>query len=546
MISALLLSVAASAQQPPSVTIRAETRIVVVDAVVTDERGNHVPGLTASDFTILENGVPQRIAAFSFEDSSAVSAATSSSALADGWKTNRPQEGAGPAVVFLFDCLNTPVADQAYMRQQVADYFRRGALPRGQYAIYVLKKNLDVAQDFTSDPKLLLQGAEHFKPVPPFPSAMANARSVLQQQVAALVAQDMAQDALAALRLIARNVQRFHGRKTIVWLSSGLPAALMDPLMTGPIDYATQVRQTANLLTEAEVSVYPVDVRGLATVQAFDASHSGTGGDAQPVLAPSADRPPIIDLDRRGRGPIGGPTSVGTELGTVADEQNTMELVAIETGGRVAKNRNDLDTAVGETVSDTTTYYSLAYYPANKKWDQKFRRIEVKAARPGLRVLARRGYYALDPEKRDDKQQEKEFIALLLAGGPEASMVDFDAQVAPSSTAGTPHLAIDIRVDPFALQGEDTAEHTTYSLEWHAVVIANDKRRTIAAHTDQQVTTSVAETAIGGLRDRGVPLHANLQVLPGDYVVHLGVRDLRSGKYGTLEVPLTVKQPGKQ
>ena len=65
----------AYAQQPAAAdaadvpVIRAETRLVLVDTVVTDKKGNYVRDLAQKDFKVWEDGKEQPVTSFSFEDS---------------------------------------------------------------------------------------------------------------------------------------------------------------------------------------------------------------------------------------------------------------------------------------------------------------------------------------------------------------------------------------------------------------------------------------------------------------------------------------------
>src|SRR3954471_5807335 len=51
----------------PGLSIRTTTRVVLVDAIVTDGKSQPVAGLAANDFTVLEDGKPQKVSFFSFE-----------------------------------------------------------------------------------------------------------------------------------------------------------------------------------------------------------------------------------------------------------------------------------------------------------------------------------------------------------------------------------------------------------------------------------------------------------------------------------------------
>ena len=75
-----------------------------------------------------------------------------------------------------------------------------------------------------------------------------------------------------------------------------------------------------------------------------------------------------------------------------------MESMAERTGGKTFINRNDIDIGIRTSIDDGSSYYTLDYYPENRQWDGKFRRIDLKVARPQIKLRNRQGYYALAPE----------------------------------------------------------------------------------------------------------------------------------------------------
>ena len=68
-------------------------------------------------------------------------------------------------------------------------------------------------------------------------------------------------------------------------------------------------------------------------------------------------------------------------------------MLASSTGGFAAVNRNDLNGAFDRIVSENSSYYMFGYYSTNERRDGRFRKIEVRVKRPGLRVRSRNGYF---------------------------------------------------------------------------------------------------------------------------------------------------------
>src|ERR1700730_1259499 len=148
-------------QQPPQsgvATLRAGTQLVVVDVVVTDKNQKPVHGLKASDFTLTEENVLQVVKHFEEHVALTPADATKFPALPKfppGVFTNYTPEPVNGAVnLLLLDALNTPVRDQAYVRQQLIAYLN-STPPGTRIAIFGLTSQLTILQSFTSDPALL-------------------------------------------------------------------------------------------------------------------------------------------------------------------------------------------------------------------------------------------------------------------------------------------------------------------------------------------------------------------------------------------------------
>src|SRR5215471_12440135 len=145
-----------------TMTIRANTRLVMVDVVVTDKKGQPVPGLKADDFTIEENGKKQKVAVF-VAPGSAQAAPTPAP---PGILSNRPENvrPAGVPTVLLLDAANSPFKDQAYARSQMLKYVMEQAQNEHPMAVFMLTDHLSVLQQFTSDPQILLAAIKGLKP----------------------------------------------------------------------------------------------------------------------------------------------------------------------------------------------------------------------------------------------------------------------------------------------------------------------------------------------------------------------------------------------
>lgn len=548
---ALWTGLSAAGQQPrahlPSVALRVTTRLVLVDVVVTDKQGRPITDLTADDFTLLEGGKRQPISVFAFESPATRAAAQPPLPLPENVYTNRPEHrrAPGPPTILLLDLLNTAQRDQVFAREKMLEYLQTQLKPDQQYAILALGNELLLLQDFTSDPRLLLTALENYRTqksvqisrgepqqIPPEIAAFTPPKVL--QQLAELNAQQLAEATdervrltLAALRAIARTVQGYPGRKNLVWVSAAFPFTLVPVGLAAQSGesraYATEMRRTANVLADAQVAIYPVDARGLVGV-----AHEAMFSDdlTNPVMDP---RRPINEEELTRRIPV------------VADTHQTMEQIAGDTGGRVFKNRSDIETAIDQVLSDGSTYYTLGYYPENEEWDGKFRRLEVRLARKGLQARHRRGYYATDPMQAWQDEPDKDALLRAALTDPlPPTAVTFLASVPPAASPGPAEVEITFTVDARTVAFEMLDDGSRQaSLDLLAVAYSAAADPVAASRT---FGLRLPPEAYAEAAQRGLLFRLPLSLPPGDYELRLLVRDNRTGLTGRVDLPYSVPQ----
>jgi VWFA-related protein len=448
-LTLLLTGLSLQAQTPaspiPVPTIRANTRMILVSLIATNKAGP-VTDLTAQECSVFENGKVQKLAAFAFEKP-VLSEQKEASPLPPNVYTNRPSylKSSGPLTILLLDSLNTPTVDQTYFRRELLLYLGNQVQPGQRLAVFALGDELHLLQDFTSDTKLLRAAVERFTPktsqelrqdetfMPPPPKEGRSSASYLRmlrtlKQLHAdrgeVTTNQRVVATLAAIRTIARSVAGYPGRKNLIWVSSSFPLVYQAQLAfssetTRPVFYRTyerELRQAANIMGDAQISIYPVDARGLVGAEIVDASN------------------PMRDES--------GKTYSGAELGALVDRSSDERLVAqasmLEvadlTGGRAFINRNGIDNAVALSVADGSSYYTLAYYPSNKTWHGEFRTIHIRVARKGVQLRYRSGYYATNAGE-EAGNRDAELMQALRSDAPPAIMVIFDAKVLPEASA---------------------------------------------------------------------------------------------------------------
>ena len=536
--------------------LKSITRLVVVDVVAADHNGA-VTDLQRDDFTILEDGKEQKIRVFNFQQprkSESGTAAVVPPKLPENVYSNAARFNASSALnVVLMDALNTNLPHQAYVRDQMIRYLEK--MPEGQpVAVYTLGSKLTLLQDFTNDPTVLKKivkelkgktsalldnpaGGPETELLPAgladsgmLPGQMLESMQRFEQERVAFQTDLRVRYTLNALNSIARSLSGYPGRKNLIWISEAFPISI-DPNMelsdafAGTRNYGQQIAEAADALIDAQIAMYPIDARGLEPNSMFDASNSG-----RDKFGRSMSRP----------GRLG--TAISNENAQIQNAHGAMQEVADRTGGRAFYNTNAIDEAIRKSIEDGSTYYTLAYYPENKNWNGKFRKIQVKVNRSGLKLRHRMGYYAVDPTQFADQGQKRQMEAFDLALNPDspiATGLPFNALVIPPVEKAPKTVRVNFGVDPHAISFErqaDGLEHASLECTVQAFTakgkLIKGELSTIKAALKPETFARVMEGAF--------PCQQAIDLEPGNYYLRLGVRDERTGLIGTTNAKVAV------
>ena len=230
----------------------AETRLVLVDSVVTDKKGNYVKDLTQKDFKVWEDGKEQPVTSFSYEESA-------------GSPTNaRPHY-----MVLFFDNSTMDRGDQAQARVAAAKFIDANAGPDRLIAVAEFGGTVHISQNFTADADRLKQVVMGIKnsTVSPNGDSSATVASIAPPSLGPSLSNAEAdfgvRSVLLALRSLAKSMSSVPGRKTLVMLTSGFP---LNP------EYQSELTAVVDTCNKSNVAIYPIDVRGLV-VPSLPGSH---------------------------------------------------------------------------------------------------------------------------------------------------------------------------------------------------------------------------------------------------------------------------------
>jgi VWFA-related protein len=490
VIAGLLVSLVIAqepAQQQPLPKFRTGVDAVLLDVTVLDRQRRPVRGLTASDFTVLEDGKPQPIVSFEELDSP-----EPDGSLVPWMREVAPDVRTNDAdnrriVVLVLDDGLISFRD----RERVKDVGRRivdQLGPADQVAV-IYTGNNSKSQEFTNDRALLRRTIERFVDTTVGGSAMQNS--------------------IQTLKKVTQSLLALPNRRKAMIVVSPLAINFGDPNS----DLGFQMQDALRHALRANVTIYPINPAGLEVPMVGGAAAPGQGGR---TLASSVDA---------GADPLG----------------DTARVMANETGGFAVTSSNTFDTQIRQIFRETGSYYLLGFQSAHT--DGKFRRLEVRTAREGLTVRTRNGYEAAKPDKNAKSEKDSEPLALVKALATVLPTPDVPMRVVVAPFAGVGKravvtIALGVQ-QPAPPEGEGIAER----VELLSNAFDMSYRRRAAYRQTVQLKLRAAE----GSGDAKYEILSKLELDPGRYQLRFAARSALLGKSGSvyqdLEVPDFTKAP---
>ena len=275
---------------------------------------------------------------------------------------------------------------------------------------------------------------------------------------------------LEVLESVCRGLSGITGRKALFLVSDGFIAGL-----SAGSGLSFDMRRIADAATRAGVVVYALDTRGL-------------------IGLPPALRAESLNVVR--------PATAGViEIMARRSEEGmraAMNAIAVDTGGFLVENTNDLRAGLRTIAKDTETYYLLAYEPTNTKRDGGFRRIEVRLpAVRGVKVRTRSGYFAADDRRvlasataadaaRREEQRRAEMGAALGALAPLTAIPVRLAADFVSRDGAAGEVVVNGRVDVGALPFVRRDDRRLATVETVAVVLDETGRVAATLETERR------------------------------------------------------------
>lgn len=569
-------SVQAPAGAGPSV-LRAESRVVRIDVVVTDKKGNYVHDLKTSDFHVYDNDKEQPIVNFSFG-----SAASSASAAERHY------------MVLFFDDSTMAMSDQPRARQAALKFIDANAGPDRVMAVVDFTGALRIMQNFTADPDRLKKAAATYKPSVLSSGSSSSGPDPGPAAPGLFQAQDdfSAHSFLLAIRSLARNLAAVPGRKSLILFTDGFPSTP---------EQQAELTATISACNQANVAIYPLDVRGLIAPFSQNRFDPGKNATAKTLVAPSTTgvdglsaRPHLVlasypmpapaanPLQHGGGGggggkggspggaapgggspggakgaPGGGGSGASSSPGMYATQpfgtttpsmimptlpdsglanQSVLYQLAAGTGGFPIYNTNDLLGGLSKIAHEQEEYYLLGYSP-QQELDGSCHTLRVKLDHGGMNVRSRTGYCNAKskdvlvgkPIERDLEARSTALAAGVMGGSLEAPFVYTSPNEARVNVA--------MEIPPASV--EFSKEKGKYHADINVLGIAYRPDGSVGARFSDEVTLDLEKDAWKHFSQQPMRYDNQFPIASGQYRLTI-VFSTGGQSFGKYEAPLAI------
>jgi len=528
-------------------TLSIQTQLVVEAVTAKDKQGNPIQGLTAKDFAVAEDGVPQTIKFCEHQDLTSAKSLPAASndnediriykklartALAP--ETTGKERDTGNEryknrrlIAFYLDMSAMRPADQLRAISAAEQFLRTQMTTADLISILRYQgSSVDVLQDFTADRGKLLSILETLA-VGEAQGSVETADDASSADTGAAFGQDDAEfnvfntdRQLSALQTAAKMLGQFNEKKVFVYFSSGL--------RLNGTDNQAQLHATVDAAIRAGVAFWPIDARGLVAGAPLGDATQGSAGNAG-MYTGAAAQAATNDFQR---------------------SQDTLFALAGDTGGKALFDNNDLEHGIELAQQSISDYYILGYYTTSTLQNGHFRKVKVELTQPSQSSQAtltyRQGYYA---DKKFalfnavDKERQLEDALMLEDPITELSIaMEIDYFQLNRAEYFVP-IMVKIPGRELSLAKRRGAEHTLIDFVGEIKELATGMTVT---NLRDNVNIKLSDATAAELAHRPIEYDTGYTLLPGKYRIKLLARDDETGRIGTFETVFTIPNLNKE
>ncbi|HEY3990121.1 MAG TPA: VWA domain-containing protein [Acidobacteriaceae bacterium] len=523
---------------PDTYTLSVKSQLVVETVVVKDKQGKFIEGLSAKDFAVTEDGVPQTIRFCEHQDLTAAApvpvAPPGSEEITLYKRLARTQiapEAAGKErykdrrlLALYFDMSAMRPAEQLRALTSAEQFLRSQMTTADLVSIMRYQGgSVDILQDFTADRNKLLsilqtliigEGQGSAETIDDASSADTGAAFGQDDSEFNVFNTDRQ---LSALQTAAKMLGQLSEKKSLIYFASGL--------RLNGIDNQAQLHAAVDAAIKAGVSFWPIDARGLVAEAPLGDATQGSQGNA---------------------GMYTGAAALATK-NNFQQSQDTLYALAEDTGGKALFDTNDLTHGIVEAQHSISDYYILGYYTTNTAENGRFRRVKVSLTEDRSANLSyRQGYYA---DKRFssfnavDKERQLEDALMLEDPITDLSIaMEIDHFQLNRAEYFVP-IVVKIPGRELALAKRGGAEHTLIDFVGEIKDLADGMTVT---NVRDNVNIKLSDTTAVELAKRPIEYDTGFTLLPGKYMIKFLARDDETGRIGTYQTNFVIPNLNKE
>jgi VWFA-related protein len=506
--------------------IRVTSELVLVNVIARDKKGNLVRDLKKEDFTLLEDNKKQDISTFDFEKVDELASAGNAEATISGAagsllrSSNSPDAQVIDArdrrlMLFFFDFSAMEPEDIERCVEAAQKFIQTKMMPADLVAMISLATNLRVDLDFTADKARILAVLKSYTSGQGqgFETGATGSSEGAAETGGSFTADDTdyntfnADRKLLALQAVMQTMGKIPQKKSLIYFSNGITQS--------GVDNQSALRATTAAAVKANVSIYPVDIRGLQALP--------PGGEAQAASL-------------HGQSAYSG-ASVLNDLNSNASSQETLSTLASDTGGKAFFDTNDFSGVFLQVQKDTSAYYVLGFTSNNPLKDGRFRRLKVVVGRPDLKLEFRSGYYAgRDFQHLNRADREQQLEDELSADLPETDVPLYAGAAYFRKDESHYALAVSLVIPGSQIPFVQAKDRDNATIDVIGEVRTAGKFR-VGQLRD---TVKLAIDSTQQVRRKNVQYNTSFILAPGSYHLKFVVRENQTGRMGTFETDVQI------
>jgi VWFA-related protein len=509
----------------PQYRVQVTSELVLVNVVVRDKKGSLIRDLKKEDFTVFEDNKRQDVSTFDFENVDELATAgagetTVTGAAATGSllrSTSQPAiDARDRRLMLLFFDFSAMDPEQIERCVDAAKKFVQTKMqPADMVGMVSLATNMRVDLDFTADKTKVLAslGAYTSSQGQGFDSGSEGSAEGSAETGGAFTADDTdyntftADRKLLALQSIMQGLGKINQKKSIIYFSNGITQS--------GTDNQSALRAATAAAVKANVSIYPLDVRGL---EAFP-----PGGQAQ-------------NASLHGQSAYNG-GAVLNDLNSNAASQETLSTLAADTGGKAFFDSNDFSGVFSQVQKDTSAYYVLGFTSNNPLKDGKFRHLRVQLNRPDLKLEYRSGYYSgRDFQHLNRTDREQQMGDELEAELPQTDVAVYAGAAYFRQDDSHYYLAVSLVIPGSQISFVQAKDKDSATIDIIGEVRAGGKLPV----GNLRDTVKLALDSSQQVRRKNVQYNTGFLLAPGSYHLKFVVRENQTGRLGSFETDVQV------